>query len=100
NVAKIPQWAKWVGIEPDSDVVSFKSDGNNGRESVLSLDVWLRFLGLWIAEGDTYEGRSAVRIHQAKEEGKEYVRSLLDQMGVNYWEQKTCFSFTSKAMVE
>src|SRR5690606_4827073 len=100
NVAKIPQWAKWVGIEPDSDVVSFKSDGNNGREIVLSLDVWLRFLGLWIAEGDTYEGRWAVRIHQAKEDGKEYVRSLLDQMGVNYWEQKTCFSFTSKAMVK
>lgn len=100
NVAKIPQWAKWVGIEPDSDVVSFKSDGNNGREIALSLDVWLRFLGLWIAEGDTYEDRWAVRIHQAKEDGKEYVRSLLDQMGVNYWEQKACFSFTSKAMVK
>jgi len=58
---------------------------------------WYEFLGLYVAEGNAYENGN-IFITQIKEEGRQYVRTLLSRLGVTFWESPSRFSFRSKSI--
>lgn len=81
---------KWKGMEADG----MRIVGNRLKKNMdIPMDDWLRFLGMYIAEGHTTKrerGRYQVGISQ-EGEGRKIVRKILDALPFKYTENKKGF---------
>lgn len=98
----------WEGIEkeyfilPAVDFVKTNRYGEKNKpDKQIKMDIWLRFLGLYLSEGDCYiRGTSdyTVRITQKKESGRKYIKNVLNEFGYNYIEEKDRFTIYDKQL--
>jgi dCTP deaminase len=83
----------WVGSRHE-DEIRF---GNR----CYPISTWLKFLGCWLGDGSAFiqgGGNYVIKLAVVtKEKKREYFRSVLDEMGVNYHEAKYGFEFRHKA---
>ena len=73
-------------------------------EKYISMDLWLKFLGLYLSEGNYRENyktdkyRYIISISQTKEYGREKIREVLDELGYNYSVSKNDFRIEDKQL--
>lgn len=75
------------------------------EEKLIPMDLWLKFLGIYLSEGSIdHEGRMntnyryRIRIAQKKEDGREKIKEVLDELGYNYNISATDFSIQDKQL--
>lgn len=93
---KIPQWANWTG-EKQNIKISFKSNGNNGKEISFDSKSWFSFMGWYLSEGSV-DVRGRIYISQHKERGRELIYNLLSSIGINVYNNKKSRSFCNKSL--
>ena len=73
----------------------------NKPDKYIKMDIWLKFLGLYLSEGDCYiRGKSdySIRISQRKKIGRKYIKDVLNEIGYNYIEEKDRFTIYDKQL--
>ena len=104
----------WDGIEqeyfylPEVKLDKTNRYGENvKKEKPIKMDLWLKFLGLYLSEGSYKEcvkkennrhWRYVVSIAQVKEYGRQKIREVLDEMGYKYSQSKNCFRIEDKQL--
>lgn len=75
NHSFIPKKGEWVNKGDDFYEIGDKK---------IPMDKFMKFLGIYLAEGDYRKTNNAVQIYQKKESVCEAITELLDDMGYNY----------------
>lgn len=97
----IPRIGIWSKIQRDvPEVIEFESDGNNGKKISFQLKPFLRFLGLYLAEGSTDICRWSVKVSQHNGKNCREISDLLDSLKVNWHYSSSSYSFNNKAFVK
>jgi len=95
----VPRVGKWESEDELFGLMVFNSDGNNGKRIELEFDDYLKFLGLYLAEGSTDTSRWKIGISQHNGKNHEEISQLLNKMGVTWHYDKTGYSFNNKSLV-
>jgi C1A family cysteine protease len=96
----------WVGDEVLSKTFTLPGVNHKHRpqrESLtLSMDAWLRFLGIYLAEGTVLEneGHYKIQIAASKSKEKQFVRKVLSEIGQPYLELDDRFTFDNRRLYE
>ena len=90
----------WGGKHIDSYVLSGVPDAhqiNHRDSSSISMKGWMKFLGIYLAEGTALE-KNKIQIAASKEREKSYFRGVLKDLGINALELKDRFTFCNKPL--
>jgi len=101
----------WGGSSEASEIYTIpevQHKHNSGKGSfTLPMAVWLKFLGIYLAEGtmlkrDQRKGVVSYKIQIAgvKEREKTFIREILNDMGLKFLELKDRFTFANKRLYE
>jgi hypothetical protein len=98
--AVFPTRCWWKGAKPDT-TITFKGIGNHSNTYTFDSRTWAKFLGWYIAEGcigNTLKNGYRVWISQTLADGRKEIKTVLDDMGVNYHvsSDNQSFAFASK----
>lgn len=98
----IPLTAEWVGNEVDNFILEpiKKWEDRNIviEEKIIKMDDWLRFFGIWLAEGCTSKN-GAIRIDQKKGERADIIREWINKIGYRVNEREYLSSLKKTPMV-
>jgi len=66
----------------------------------IPMDIWLRFLGIYLSEGsvDQYGTHYRIRISQKKEENRKIIKKWLDELGFHFIVEKNDFIIYDKQL--
>ena len=67
---------------------------------VIPMDKWLRFLGIYLAEGTVLEGAYKIQLAASKPREKEFIRTVLSDIGQHYLELEDRFTFENRRLYE
>lgn len=91
----------WNGEEIDLFELSAIPNAKRKKDrlpSFIPMSLWMKFIGLFLAEGTALKERNKIQIAACKEREKEYTRKLLSDIGIHALELKDRFTFTSKSI--
>jgi len=97
----------WVGIdEPFFTLPSVKFERHNryneieASEKKIPMKDWLRFLGIYLAEGccDNYRNEYRIRIAQIKEHNRPIIEKWIKDIGFHYLTEKNGFAIYNKQL--
>jgi dCTP deaminase len=87
---------QWSGVEPP-ETVSF-------GQHTFPFEAWCKFIGIWMGDGSAFYqegGNYVIKLAVVTKDNKrEYFRTVLTEMGVNYRQTSHGFEFHSKAVCE
>ncbi|MFH1210151.1 MAG: phosphoribosylglycinamide synthetase C domain-containing protein [archaeon] len=68
------------------------------KEKVINMDDWLKFLGLWLAEGCTTKKNYCVGIAQSKTKIKDLIKEIISNLPFNFKERNNIFYCYNKQL--
>jgi hypothetical protein len=102
---------EWNGTDKASDVYiipyvehKHKNKDEQRKDKIIDMGTWLKFLGIYLAEGtmaNLYENlHYKIQIAAVKEREKTFIKELFNNMGIHYLELKDRFTFDNKQIYE
>lgn len=64
--------------------------------SIIPMYLWMKFLGIFLAEGTALKEKNKIQLAAFKEREKSYIRQLISDMGIRALELKDRFTFCNK----
>jgi C1A family cysteine protease len=96
----------WSGDEAASETFTLPGVDHEHKPQreplTLPMRVWLRFLGIYLAEGTVLQeiGRYKIQLAASKTREKEFIRRVLSDMGQHFLELKDRFTFENRRLYE
>lgn len=103
----LPRCGFYEGDCRDEVISCYKNEWVTGRgtkrdftkgERIIPIEYWMKFIGLFLAEGNIEKGDKRVCI--AQQVNKDYVRNVLDGCGFNWTERWNGFRICDRQLVE
>lgn len=90
---------KWLGHNAH-DVYKIKGVEHKLKvqreDKIVKMSSWLKFLGIFIAEGTVLKEEYKIQIAAVKEREKRFIREVLGEVGIHALELKDRFTFSNK----
>ena len=96
---RIPRVGVWGAPDSPEDV-KFLAGRREEKRLRFSLNDYLFFLGLYVAEGSCDRGRWSINIAQHNGKNHDVISALLNRLGVNWNYDGERYSFNNKALVQ